>query len=146
MSAAYKGHEASVEDLQWSPSEDTVFASCSVDRTIRIWDTREKVGCTALLCVLCFEWRNPHLEHAGEGGVHCTATFERWSWLRCFERFVSGWHHPHLGYPGEKVRGTDSGGGSEAAAEACWQCCGGGVAVECGGDADGHVFLRSTRT
>lgn len=36
----FVSHEASVEDLQWSPSEATVFASCSVDRTVRFWDTR----------------------------------------------------------------------------------------------------------
>ncbi|GMI94876.1 heat stress tolerant DWD 1 [Hibiscus trionum] len=36
----FVGHSASVEDLQWSPTEPHAFVSCSVDGTIAIWDIR----------------------------------------------------------------------------------------------------------
>eukprot|EP01040_Poterioochromonas_malhamensis_P005972 gene5972-6419_t len=39
---AFTGHKSSVEDLQWSPTEATVFASASSDKTVKIWDTRDK--------------------------------------------------------------------------------------------------------
>lgn len=39
---AYQANDSSIEDIQWSPSEKTVFATAGVDGHLRIWDTRSK--------------------------------------------------------------------------------------------------------
>ncbi|KAL8957295.1 MAG: hypothetical protein Q9193_005390, partial [Seirophora villosa] len=38
----FTGHQSSVEDIQWSPNERTVFASASSDGTVKVWDIRSK--------------------------------------------------------------------------------------------------------
>ena len=38
----FSGHQGSVEDIQWSPTEASVFASASSDGTVKVWDVRSK--------------------------------------------------------------------------------------------------------
>ena len=41
-SRPFLGHQGSIEELQWSPSEQNVFASASSDGTVKVWDVRSK--------------------------------------------------------------------------------------------------------
>lgn len=38
----FSGHDGSIEEIQWSPSERNVFASCSSDGSVKVWDIRSK--------------------------------------------------------------------------------------------------------
>ncbi|KAI9837344.1 MAG: hypothetical protein M1819_000418 [Sarea resinae] len=41
-SRPFTGHENSVEEIQWSPTERNVFSSASSDGTVKVWDLRSK--------------------------------------------------------------------------------------------------------
>lgn len=85
---AFRGHGGSVEDLQWSPTESTVFASCSTDKTVRIWDTRLPRHQAALAGIVhdcdvnVISW-NRHVTHllasGADSGKFSTWDLRRWS-------------------------------------------------------------------
>lgn len=102
--APFTGHTSSIEDLSFSPSEATVFASASADGTVRIWDTRSKSRKPALsvsvsttdVNVLAWSTLTPHLLASG----HDDGSWAVWD-LRTWKPHASGGHVPIT--PGQAV-------------------------------------------
>jgi ribosome assembly protein RRB1 len=83
----YLGHTSSVEEIQWSPVEKSVFASASSDGTVRIWDVRSKSHTPAVTMqisdvdvnVMSWSHTTPHLLATGDdAGVWSVWDLRSW--------------------------------------------------------------------
>ncbi|KAK0704568.1 WD40-repeat-containing domain protein [Lasiosphaeris hirsuta] len=83
----FQGHAGSVEEIQWSPSETSVFASASSDGTIRVWDVRSKSRKAALTMqvsntdvnVMSWSKQTTHLLASGaDDGVWAVWDLRQW--------------------------------------------------------------------
>lgn len=84
---AFSGHDGSVEEIQWSPSETSVFASASSDGTVAVWDVRSKSRKPALgvrvsasdVNVMSWSRQTSHLLASGaDDGVWAVWDLRQW--------------------------------------------------------------------
>lgn len=83
----FQSHTGSVEEVQWSPTEQSVFASASSDGTVRIWDVRSKSRKAAITVqvstsdvnVLSWSRQTSHLLASGaDDGVWAVWDLRQW--------------------------------------------------------------------
>lgn len=83
----FTGHEGSVEEVQWSPTERNVFGSASSDGTVKVWDLRSKSHRPAIsvsvsntdVNVMSWSHQTAHLLATGaEDGAWAVWDLRRW--------------------------------------------------------------------